>query len=453
MAASSAPAANEPHKIKGLTEVRLENGLMVYLYELREVPLVSLRLVAPAGSAYDTPEKSGLAHLTTRLLVAGAGDKDGPALRELVGLLGATLNARSFIDDAVIGVDGLSRDLPELLQLLADVAMRPALTQTDFDKEKALLFIETQDALQDSEEVANNAARAALFGAHPYALPPLGTIEGIGALTLEDVKRFYQRQYSPKTSSLVLVGDFETAEILPILQQKLSSWQGEPLPSKLSSPIQPKPGRHILLVNSAGDSVEIRVCAPMMSAKNPDAPLLDVVNDSLGGGFSSRLLDELRVNLGITYDVASVLETYQEGGWMSIQTSTTTKNTRVAVDAILKSLAEHRAIGPTKEDLEGAKAFFTVDTARLFEAPVSLAESIAQSLGSGAGLDSLAAYPYRIDAITRQSAADALIKYFPTGKDDVMIVVVGPAEQTKKLLAGLGDSKVVSIKDHLQGSP
>jgi zinc protease len=451
MAAASAPTADEPHKLKGLTEVRLENGLMVYLYELREVPLVSLRLVAPAGSAYDTPEKSGLAHLTTRLLVAG--NKDGLALREFVDLLGATLSARSFVDDAVLGIDGLSRDFPELLQLLSDIAMRPALTPEGFAQEKRLLLIETSDALQDFEEVANNAARAALFGAHSYGLPPLGAVEAIKTLSLEDVKRFYQRQYSPKTASLVVVGDFETKKILPILQQKLSSWQGEPLSQELVPPSKPKPGRHILLVNAGGDSVEIRVCAPMISVKDPDAPVLDVVNDSLGGGFSSRLLDELRVNLGVTYDVASVLETYQEGGWMAVQTSTSAKNTRIAVDAILKSLAEHRAIGPTKEDLEGAKAFFAVDTARLFEAPVSFAESIAQSIGSGAGPDSLAEYPYRIDAITRQSAAAALLKHFPTGKDDVLIVVVGPAEQTKKLLSGLGDSKVVSLKDHLKGSP
>jgi zinc protease len=449
---ASVPTSEVPRKIKGLTEVVLKNGLKVYLYELREVPLLSMRLVTPGGSAYDTPEKSGLANLTSRLLVAGAGERDGAALREFVGLLGGSLSARSYVDDAVVGVDGLSRDFSELSQLLLDVISRPTLTPEDFAQEKELLLIETSDALQDYEEVATNAARAAVFGAHPYGLPPLGSVKSIETLSLEDVKSFYHQQYSPKAASLVVVGDFETAKILPLIKQTFSSWESEASTRKLSPPQRPKPGRHILLVDTGGDSVEIRVCAPMMSAKNPDAPALDVVNDSLGGGFSSRLLDELRVNLGITYDVTSALETYQEGGWMSIQTSTTASNTRIAVDAIIKSLAEHRAIGPTKEDLEGAKAFFTVDTARLFESPVSLAESLAQNIGSGAGPEALAEYPYRIEAITRSSAAKVLEKYFPTGKDDIVIVVVGPAGLARKLLDGLGEINVVSVADHLKAS-
>jgi zinc protease len=201
----------------------------------------------------------------------------------------------------------------------------------------------------------------------------------------------------------------------------------------------------LFLINAGGDAADIRVAAPCIHASHPDTPALDVINDSLGGGFTSRLLDELRVNLGITYDVASVIETYRAGGWLSVETSTAVKNARIAIDAILKSMAEHRAIGPTSEDVQGAKAFFSVDTARLFEAPDTLAETLAQAFGNGAGPESLAKYQERLDAIDRPRAAEILEKHFPTGKDDVVIIVTGPAEKLKRLLVGLGEIQVLSI--------
>jgi zinc protease len=441
--APTSEVVEAPKSLPGLVEASLDNGLRVYLYELRELPLASIVLVSPAGSVFDPPEKNGLAYLTSKMLSMSSGDKNADALREQIDTLGATLSTSSFVDDAEVSISGLSRDLSEMLQIVSDIAQRPALSQSDFDAEKERLLIEAKEAQQDYIEVANNAARAAVFGSHPYAMPPLGVYKTNDNITLEDVKKFYQTQYTPKESALVIVGDFDTQTLLPEIKKIFSSWKGEAIVTKITSAPPRLSGRKILLIESGGDAVEIRVVAPMMNASHPDAPALDVVNDSLGGGFSSRLLDELRVNLGITYDVASVVETYKSGGWMSIETSTTADNTRVAVDAILKSLGEHRAIGPTKEDLEGAKAFFLVDTARLFETPDSLAGVLSQSIGSGAGPESLAAYSHRIENLTRAKAAKVLEENFPTGKDDVAIVVVGPTKQTKALLSGLGEITVL----------
>ena len=141
-APSSTPATtigSEPKQLPGLTEVQLDNGLRVYLYELREVPLVSIALVAPAGSAFDTPEKSGLAFLTSRLLSASSGERDAATLREEIDSLGATFSVSSFVDDAEIALGGLSRDLPALLQIVSDVAQRPAFSSEDFEQERELL--------------------------------------------------------------------------------------------------------------------------------------------------------------------------------------------------------------------------------------------------------------------------------------------------------------------------
>ena len=119
--------------------------------------------------------------------------------------------------------------------------------------------------------------------------------------------------------------------------------------------------------HAQASQAEIRIVAPSIAASDPDISALDVVNDPLGGGFSSHLLDELRVNLGIAYDVTSTLDAYRHGGQLSLSTNTTVENARVAVDVMLKSFADYRAVGPTREEVEGAKAFLIVDNARLFE--------------------------------------------------------------------------------------
>jgi zinc protease len=419
-----------------MVEATLDNGLQVYVYPLREVPLFSARLVVSAGSAYDPPQHHGLAALTARLLARGTPGKNSP--REEAERLGAALVAASFVDEAVLRVDGLSRDRDALLNVLARAVASPSFSEEEAKREAQKLADEDELSLEDPVELSTNAARAALFAGHPYAFPALGIAAEVRALHLSDVTAFHQAHYTPQGAALVIVGDVDPNEVIAMARGRFSSWKERPAPAPLPA-VAPLPkGRRVLLVDLPSMSADVVVAAPARGALSPEAAQVDLLNDGLGGGFTSKLLDELRVNRGLVYDVSSSFERHRAGGWFSVQTSVPEESARDAVDIILKTLANYRALGPSREDLQGAQTFFLADSARDLEAPAPLADLLSQALGDGSGIPRVAAYQTRLRQFSLSQAAPLLQDNFPNAKDDVLIVVVGDASRLAPAFEGLG---------------
>src|SRR5262249_38683498 len=161
---------------------------------------------------------------------------------------------------------------------------------------------------------------------HPYGLPPLGSATSVRAITLDDVKTFHQAHYEPKGAALVITGDTDPDQALKDAATAFGDWSGAAAPDRKPTPPTALPGRRVVIVDAAGEEAQIRVAAPSVAASDPDAAALDLVNDPLAGGFSSHVLDELRVNRGLAYDAQSTLETYRHGGWISVSTTTPLKS-------------------------------------------------------------------------------------------------------------------------------
>lgn len=439
-------APEPPPKLEGLVEATLPNGLRVYLYPLQELPLVSVRLVLPAGSAYEPPGKRGLAALTAEVLPRGAPGASSP--QERAERLGATLSVSPYIDDVQIGLDGLARDQGALLDLLAEVVMRPSLAAGELEHARQALADEGEVSLDDPAALAQDAARGALFAGHPYARPALGVPDDLRSLSAEDVAAFHRARYRPGGASLVIVGDIDPGAARKAVEARFGAWEAGTSSPGLSTVPPPAPGRRVLLVDLPGASAELVVAAPAREASIPEAAALDLINDGLGGGFSSRLLDELRVNRGLVYDVSSRFERHPRGGWFLVQTSVPAESTREALDLILKALADFRAVGASRADLDGARAFFLAEHARLFESPNRLAGALAGALGDGSGAPYLAAYRARLRQLDSTRSAALRGQHFPGGTNDVLVVVVGDAAFLSPLLESLGPVQVITPGTH-----
>lgn len=430
----------------------LANGLRVYAVADKELPLFSARLVIPAGSAYDPKGRAGLAALTSDLLSQGAGGKDAQALASAVESLGGNLSVFAGAEQAQVSTSGLARDAETLLGYAADVAFRPTLSAEEFARAKKLREGSLLDSFDDEGSIANDALRGAYFGTHPYGGPPEGSPEGVKAITLDELKTFHASHYLPNGSFLVIVGDLDPEAAIKLAESKFGEWkQGGAVP-EIPSFTPALAAKKVVIVDKPDvTQVQFRIVWPGVAAAHPDEEAIDLVNTTLGGGFTSHLVDELRVNAGLTYSAGSGMASYTKAGYFVVRTFTKKETIRQAVDLALKVVSDYSATKQTEVEFKGARAYLAGQYPLGIETTEGLAGAIVQAITTNQGPKAIAGYTEKLKAITADKAKSTIETYLPNNKAPYVIIAVGPGEELKKALDGLGEISIVPLGKHFGG--
>ena len=218
-------------------ELRLANGVRVLVVENHRLPLVSVRVVNARAGSREDGGKLGLAALTGDLLDEGAGTLTALTLPEELERLGADLDVAVGADYAVVSLDTLGDTLEPSLAVLADVILRPQLTQADFDRIKADRVADLKLRPDSPRRVANLVFEHTVFGAHPYGAPGAGFVASVDKLTLADAKRFWKKGYAPSEATVIVSGDVDRATLVPLLEKTLGTWTGaRPAAAKRARP-------------------------------------------------------------------------------------------------------------------------------------------------------------------------------------------------------------------------
>ncbi len=449
-ASPSAPGAGV-FKLPPPTRTVLKNGLTLLVLERHEIPLVQIQLMIKAGAAADPAGKEGSASLTARLLKRGTRTRPAQQFAEEAAFVGGTLEATAGRDRTLVAGEFASRDLEVGLDLLADMVQNPTFKEEEFAREQRLAIAESVSRLDDPEQVADEAFDAWLFGTHPYGRAPEGTKRSLQAITRADVAAFYEARYAPNNAVLVIVGDVGAAQTAQRVEKRLGAWKRRAVPEPRLPEAAPVRGRRILLIDKPdATQSQIRFGNVGLRRNDPEYLPLLVGSTVLGGGFTSWLVDEVRVRRGLTYFIRSSLQPYRSSG--SVVVSTFSKNATVleTIQVSLDQIKRLREGVLPAEDLDKARSFLSGIFPVRIESPDALARQILDIELYGLEADYINQYQKRVRGVGADAVKRAAQRVMPL--DDLAIVVVGPAGSLKDPLAKLGPVTVRPIETALDAS-
>ena len=434
---------------------RLPNGLTLSTVERPGLPMVSLALLLPAGSAGDPGNAPGLASMTADMLDEGSGERSAIEMQEALARIGAELDTETGSDSVVLSLSLLDRFVPQGLRLLSDIVVRPRLGAADFERVRTLRINRIRQ-LKDLPGVNAEAVfSSALYGTHPYGHLSIGSSASLSGMTADDVARFHRLQYDPSRATLVAVGAVDGAAVARYADEAFGSWQrdtggnaapGGTRPEEGLGPRGSGPAARLLIVDRPGAAqTELRVGHLGAPRTTPDYHALVLLNAVLGGHFSSRLNLNLRERKGYTYGVRSAFEFRKLAGPFSVQTSVQTDATADAAAEILRELGDLAGPRPASDDEQTLSvATLTKGYPRNFETAGQVARGLAQLAIYDLPDDTFGEFAPRIRSLTLEDITRAAAQYLCPER--AIVVAVGDCSRIRSGLeaAGLGEAAVVT---------
>ncbi len=433
------------YKLPVFEKFVLNNGLTIYLMEQREVPMINVSVVLPAGAIYDK-QQSGLATMTASSIMNGTKNMTKTKLEEELDFVGASVNTYASKESAGLSAKFASKDKDKVLAIIRDILLTPSFDEKEFEKEKTLLLAALDQARESPRSVINNYFDQIAYGSHVYANPENGRPLTVAKLTSADAKKFYKSAYIPNGSAIAVVGDFNTKEMKAKLTTLFNAWEkGTALANIANNPIQENKTAKVLLVNK-GDAKETTfiIGGPGVPRSNPDYVAMEVVNTVFGGRFTSWLNDELRVNTGLTYGARSNFSRLKNAGTFGISTFTATKNTEAAIDKALEVLNKLHATGIDEKTLTSAKNYVKGGFPPRYETSGQLAGLLTQMFWYGFDESFINNFQKNVDELTIDKAKQIVAKYYP--KNNLQFIMIGKAEDIRKIAAKYGTVTETDIK-------
>lgn len=454
--AATAPAAAQPSaaapsaaarafQLPAYTKATLKNGLVVYVMPTRRLPLVDLRMVVNAGAMHDPAGKEGLAGLTADMLTQGAGARGARQIAEDIEFVGGELTAEADAERIVVSCEVLSKDLDTGLGIFRDVIAAPTFPPADFERKKEEALGNLASGRDDPETVADRALLPFLYGSGPLAHPVSGWEAGVRAIGRDDVVAHHARYVRPNRAVLAVVGDVDAAAIVSKLEKAFADWKpGGDAPAQDPDTRTGLNGRAVRVIEKPEvTQTQIRLACPGVPRNHPDYFPIRVANTILGAGFTSRLVNEIRVVQGLTYSIRSRQDMGRGSGAFVIRTFTRNETLRKCVDAVLNEVRKLRDDGPTPAELDKAKRFLTGQFPLGIQAPDDLAALLLDIHFYGLDPRFVEGFAAKVEAVTMDDVRRALKSYFCV--EDLRLLVVSNPATAKQALDGLGALEVKPI--------
>jgi zinc protease len=364
-----APQLNVP---KSWT-AELSNGLRVYGIEQNEIPTVNFSLVIEGGHLLDDKNKNGVANLMTDIMMEGTANKTPQELEEEIELLGATINMYTTNESIVIQGNTLVRNFDKTMKLIEEILLEPRWDEEEFARIKTKTINEIKRQNADPSSVASKVYNKLLYGEdHIFSLPAIGTEESVAAITIDDLKEFYNKNYSPSISSFQIVGKIDQAEAMANLKGLETRWKAKEvtIPQYPIANNRDKASLYFVDIPDAKQSV-INIGYIAIPRTDPDFYPVEVMNYKLGGSFSGNVNMILREEKGYTYGARTGFSGTKIPGKFTASSSVRTNTTGESVQIFKDQIGEYKK-GISDEDLEFTKNALIKSNARRFETQSNL---------------------------------------------------------------------------------
>jgi predicted Zn-dependent peptidase len=357
----------------------LDNGLTVLVSTRKELPLVFAGMAFAAGSAQDPKGKAGLAELSYRMLLEGAGKRDTVELDNAFAALGVSPGLEVQADGAEVGVRVLKDNADPALALLADVVMRPTFNAQAFERRKKQQLADLVRQLSSPLMLAQIAALGAIYGEdHPYGHMSEGLPQTVQRVSLADAKGFYQRHAGPRAAALILTGDLSLDEAVALAKKHFGAWKGNATPPA-APPAPAAPPRDVVLVVPKPELPQtfVMVGRPGLASGHSDEHALELATTVFGGFFGSRLNMNLRETKGYSYGAGAFVDSRLGVGPLLSYTAVRQDVTGPALSEVVREMSGLKERPITEKELESAREGLIRGIPGAFETVEGLGSSAA----------------------------------------------------------------------------
>jgi predicted Zn-dependent peptidase len=349
------PAPAKGFQIPAPRSFTLPNGLQVTFVSYGTMPKVSIELAIRAGNAQEAADQVWMADLTGDLMREGTKTRTAVQIAEAAARMGGSLDVAVGADTTRLGGDVLSEFGPELVELVADVAMNPSWPAAELPRLKADRARQLSVAKSQPQPLAQEKFRAVMYGDHPYgrSFPDPDRLQ---AYSLDQVRAFYAANFGAGRSHLYVAGRFDAAPLEAAVRRAFAAWQ--PGPALTEKPPTPSAERSLSVIDRPG-AVQSTVIVGMSVAdpSKPDYVPLSVTQMLLGGYFSSRITANIREQKGYTYSPFSQISSRHQDAYWAEQADVTTAVTGASLKEILGEIDRLRSEPPSASELKAVQSY------------------------------------------------------------------------------------------------
>ncbi|MDG2349385.1 MAG: pitrilysin family protein [Flavobacteriaceae bacterium] len=420
------------------------NQMMVLGVEQTELPLVNFSLIIDGGHMLDSFDKNGVANLMTDIMMEGTANRTPQELEEAIELLGASINMRTGNEAITISGNTLVRNFRETMDLVEEILLNPRWDEEELKRIKLSTINSIKRSSANPNVVSRNVRNKVLYGEkHMLAYPISGSVTSVEAITMNDLKSFYENYFSPSVSRFHIVGNIDKEEVLTVLEDLESKWAVKevsiptyPLPEK-----RDKASLYFVDIPNAKQSV-IDIGYLSMARTDSDFFAATVMNYKLGGSFSGNVNLILREEKGYTYGARTGFSGTKTPGTFSASSSVRTNTTYESVQ-IFKEEIEKYKNGITQEDLDFTKNALIKSNARRFESQYSLLNMLQNISAYNLSSDYIAEEEQIIENMTLEQHKLLANKYLDA--TEMGYLVVGDAATQFENFKNAGFDEVILL--------
>jgi zinc protease len=421
LAATSASALDVRRQV-------LDNGLVLLVAERHNLPIVRVAIGLNAGSMQEPAEKAGLANLTSSLLTAGTATRTAHEIEEAIEFVGGDIGASGGSDYSTVRLSVLKKDVDLGFDLLADIIQNPTFPEDELTKKKERIKGGLKASEDDPTFVASREFKKALFGDHPYGRLVTGTAETIDSITREDIVRFHKKFYVPDNAVMAVVGDLTFDEVTGLIKRYFGDWKKSGGLRLSEETAVPAVGGRTIIIDRDLTQATIILGHGGVARDDPDYYALSVMNYILGGGgFASRLMQNIREEKGLVYDIYSFFSASRFGGGFRVSLQTRNESAREAIGEVLREIRRIRSGLVDERELSDARSFLIGSFPMRIETGARIASFLVAVEFYGLGVEYIDNYPRFIESVTRQDILRVAKKHLDP--DNYILVVVGDQEK------------------------
>jgi zinc protease len=415
------------HAMK-IQTVKSPGGIEAWLVEEHAVPILALKFAFAGGNSQDPVGKEGLANFVTGMLDEGAGELTSEQFQQRMEELAMRMSFEDGKDAFYGNLETLTVNRDKSAELLRLALTKPRFEQDAIERVRDQLQAGLVYAARDPDKVAGREWYATAFKGHTYARPANGTKDSVGAVTREDLVAYRNKNFAKSDLKIVAVGDITAAELGKLLDTVF----GE-LSAKADLVAVPQTeimrGSQTIVEMNVPQSVAV-FGLPAMARKDADFMPAFILNQILGGGgFASRLMEEVREKRGLAYSVYSYIQPYQKASIFAGGVATKNESIAQSLEVIRSELKRMADGGPTEKEFENAKSYLTGSYALRFDTNAKIASQLLGLLQEEYGIDYVDKRNAQVEAVTLADVKRVAARLLKT--EDLIVTIVGkPANMT-----------------------
>lgn len=423
----------------------LSNGMIVYLMEDHELPLIDLQVSIRTGEIYEPAHQIGLAALTGSVMRSGGNlSHSSEKLDEILDQIAARMSVGIGRTSGSASLNTLKKDFDFGLKLLTETLIFPAFEEDKLSIAKNRVLESIRRRNDRASGIATREFFKQLYGTdNPYARE--STVETINAITRDDLIAFHQEYFVPNNMMLGVTGDFDLDQMIKKLEKTFAGWEKKPVDFPKVAAVRERKKGAVYKIKKAISQTQVRIGHLGIKQDNPDFYALSIMNDILGaGGLTSRLFQDIRTRQGLAYSVGSAFRPGKlERGFFLAYGATRAEKTLQAMTTIIQHIGEIREGLVSDEELKRAKEAFLNSFIFSFSSPAQIVGRQISLEYYGLPGDFLEQYRANVEKVTKDDILRVAKKYLHP--DRLIVVAVGDESLFDKPLSELGQVEEIVL--------